>query len=118
MLESRSKGPHTDRWMVEDAWDWDEIEQAYETYMLECPDYPKEITVITCRDWVRREKKLWNQAISKDPLLPSALLPNGYSGKQALLHREKMLSQMDHFLETILSPKNPTASKNAKKRLT
>jgi DNA-binding transcriptional regulator PaaX len=100
-LSGCCQGKHTDRWIVEDAWDWDRIESAYDTYIRTVPEYNGPLTVANCRNWVRMEKRAWQQATHADPFLPTRLLPEGYSGKEAWRHRTNLLGNMDHRIQCL-----------------
>lgn len=99
-MKSRSLGKHTDRWMVEDAWNWDEIDKRCDQYMATFRAPPTKSTVRECLGWVRREYRSWQRILEIDPLLPDALLPAGYPVKDVWEHRQAMLSVMAHRLET------------------
>jgi DNA-binding transcriptional regulator PaaX len=43
--------------------------------------------------WAVMERQAWLHAVSMDPLLPDALLPAGYLGKQAWERRVQQLSE-------------------------
>ncbi len=94
-LKGQSTGPHTDRWIVEDAWNWDQIDRGYLRYLdfilTPLPDQD----VRNQLGWVRCEKKFWNQAVREDPLLPAPLLPDGYLGKEAWDQRQSTLTKID-----------------------
>lgn len=119
LLTSCCQGKHTDQWIVEDAWDWDRIESGYETYIQTVPEYNGPLTVADCRNWVRMEKRAWQQATHADPFLPSRLLPEGYPGKEAWRHRKTILRNMDHRIQSLhaRSPRN-SGTRRANNRLT
>jgi DNA-binding transcriptional regulator PaaX len=81
VLESKTKGPHTDRWMVEDAWNWDAIERRY----VDAVEVLRRLPTVTCQEdlleWAQLELSAWKAVVDIDPFLPEKLLPDGYSGQ-------------------------------------
>lgn len=92
LLEARPCGGETDADIVAEAWDFPAINRLYRQHLLVLGQMPKIKSGLTAwRQWVGRERKAWQQALKADPLLPDALLPAGYLGKQAWGKRRRLL---------------------------
>lgn len=72
--------------MVRGAWDFDEINRRYQTYL-------DLVSKKTRRDlnWFRQERLSWLHATSLDPFLPQKMLPPDYLGISAWRARQKIL---------------------------
>lgn len=91
VLESKTKGKHTDRWMVEDAWDWEKIEARLDVLRDVLRDFPKVHTADDLLKWGRLEFGAWKDVVSMDPFLPERLLPDGYTGQEVWEERKSVL---------------------------
>jgi phenylacetic acid degradation operon negative regulatory protein len=98
VLEGRPAAGESDMDLVEGAWDFEEINkryQGFEEVLLEVPKLKlrNESAAVELRDWWRREREAWIDAVSIDPLLPRALWPEGYRGEIAWQARVKCLGR-------------------------
>ena len=97
LFEGRPGGGETDAAVVAGAWNFGEINR--QTY-LDCVADPPAlrgdaIRRLACtRTWLSRERALWANAITSDPLLPRALLPADYAGLRAWEHRGRVLNAL------------------------
>lgn len=88
LFEGRPASGEADAQLVAGAWDFAEINQRYERYLQVLAAAPKlKSGAITCRaparTWLQSERAAWRHAVALDPLLPSALLPKNYRGREA-----------------------------------
>ncbi|MCF6314572.1 MAG: hypothetical protein L3J39_19140 [Verrucomicrobiales bacterium] len=109
LLEAQSLPGDLPSDMVNSAWDFSKINANYAAYIkhlkrlrnkrfLNDPDY-----------LIAEEKRLWEIALNKDPLLPNALIPNDYLGKKAHQLRQQQLpiiikSLLNHHCQQDNSP--------------
>ena len=77
--------------MVAGAWDFAEINRRYDLYERFVKQLPRKAAL---PGWARREKALWQDAANLDPMLPMALLPTGYRGREALKARKRVFAQL------------------------
>jgi DNA-binding transcriptional regulator PaaX len=87
-------GAKSDAGYVASAWKWEEINGRYSEYI----DFSRnrigtKMRPAAARDWVSEERSIWMRAVRFDPLLPEALLPEGYLGKKAWEARRKLLKR-------------------------
>lgn len=88
LLQARTCGGETDQQIVAGAWDFQKINHLYTRHMkvlAERPGKPlqDEAAAKQFREWAARERSAWMEAVSYDPLLPTALLPSHYLGRTA-----------------------------------
>jgi DNA-binding transcriptional regulator PaaX len=88
LLEARPCAGETDAAIVNAAWDWAHINQLYRKYLHTLDERPTaeprtEAAAKTLRAWAVQERSAFLAAVSKDPLLPQRLLPEGYLGQNA-----------------------------------
>jgi phenylacetic acid degradation operon negative regulatory protein len=93
VVEARCLPGYSDRAIVVGAWNFQEINQAYERYLRvadQASQYPSKArtTGHELANWLRVERTTWLDAVSRDPLLPEPLLPAGYLGKRAAAARK------------------------------
>jgi phenylacetic acid degradation operon negative regulatory protein len=87
-LEARPCGGEPNAAIALGAWDFDRINTIYREYM-EVLGQLGELTAKPLvspqrlESWLKRERTMWFEAMSVDPLLPESLLPSGYLGKKA-----------------------------------
>ncbi len=98
VLEGRPAAGESDMDLVEGAWDFEEINKRYRCFEEVLREVPKlklldESAAVDLRDWWRREREAWIDAVSIDPLLPRALWPEGYRGEIAWQARVKCLGR-------------------------
>lgn len=92
-LEADSRGIKIDRQMVASAWNFKRINKNYQSYMEIVGRFPfkKAGDWDALLKWSKLENQEWLEAVGKDPLLPKALLPPGYLGRNAWLKRCRIL---------------------------
>ncbi len=92
--------------IVNGAWDFDEINERYETYkevvrlspgqLAEMMDSPSQMQL-----WFRQERSYWQSALEIDPLLPRSLWPRGYRGPSVWKLRQRTMTKVARsFLAT------------------
>jgi DNA-binding transcriptional regulator PaaX len=82
-FEGRPCGGETDRDVVSGAWDFARINALYDRHLACLRDPPTDTAPARLREWARRERRSWDEALRADPLLPQALWPGDYLGKRA-----------------------------------
>lgn len=94
ILEADSKGEKIDQNMVQSAWNFSDINDRYAKHhrvLQSFPENPKSLETLI--QWGEMEFKAWQSAVRRDPLLPKELLPQGYTGIQALERRKAALNK-------------------------
>lgn len=98
LFEARPSGGESDTEIVAAAWDFAETDRLYALHqgvLLRRPrqhiNTPAAATAL--HRWIRAERKAWQAALMKDPLLPKALLPPGYSGCAAWKKRMDVMRE-------------------------
>jgi DNA-binding transcriptional regulator PaaX len=91
IIESRPAAGETDAEIVDAAWDFAEINRRYDIYERFVKQLPRATALA---GWARRENALWKAAVNLDPMLPIALLPAGYRGREALQARKRVFAQL------------------------
>ena len=96
VLESSPCGGESDQDIVAAAWDFDQIEHNYIQYSSVLKRRPRgtlsdEKIAHGFRSWAREERMAWQEVLAQDPFLPSALLPDGYIGKEIWRQRIETL---------------------------
>lgn len=94
LLESRTVLHHEAAEMVQDAWNFDRLQELHERYLsvfssnlhrLEETDHDSPALMIL----LRKEAEAYIQCMRTDPLLPNELHPEGYLGKEVYrMHKE------------------------------
>lgn len=101
--------------IVNGAWNFQQINKHYREclqILKACPlsqTMPREETQ-SVHQWFRREQAAWEMAVSMDPLLPEALLPEGYLGKTVWQARVKVLPQVSKRLRCTVPNDVPTGT--------
>lgn len=91
LFEGRPCGGESDADLVRGAWDFARIDRCYRDYLEVLGSRSARLGVRSRRDWIRAEWAAWCRAMRIDPLLPAAVLPPGYRGREAWQRRvEKM----------------------------
>ena len=105
ILAGRPEPDLPDAAIVKAAWHFDGINGRYREYLdlLEWPPvvYESELSMnheVRLREWLAKERELWDAVISIDPLLPSELLPEDYLGRKAWALRCEVLPPLIHGL--------------------
>lgn len=105
IFEGRPIGGASDREIVVGAWDFEEINNRYRSYCSHLERVPDrgqgELAVPAgLRAWIRKERALWQEALSRDPLLPDVLLPRNYLGRKAWHRRSQVWKRLARGLQT------------------
>jgi phenylacetic acid degradation operon negative regulatory protein len=99
VIEGRPTGSDTDADLVRSAWDFERINGYYQDVLdlgrrgLELGEDRKE-SAAKRRQWLAAERQAWLQAMRVDPLLPEALLPLGYLGREAWKQRQAVFRRL------------------------
>ena len=91
LMESRVVGGTKGKDLAACAWDFDQINEGYNEYLAFLNRWRKESPAKPSDEQIAEEKRRWDGALGRDPLLPGCLLPKGYRGKKALRHRRESL---------------------------
>jgi len=102
-LEARPSSGESNSAIVLGAWGFDYINRLYARYLRVLENPPKQRATTAeaaeaLRRWARMEREAWLQVVSTDPLLPDALLPDGYRGREAWQKRQKALTQAGRLI--------------------
>jgi phenylacetic acid degradation operon negative regulatory protein len=94
--EGRPCAGESDREIVAAAWNFPQLERAYARHRRVLDALPRSVplTDAGAREllrWGSTERKSWQAAVTKDPLLPEPLLPADYLGKAAWRSRLETL---------------------------
>ncbi|MBM3879691.1 MAG: hypothetical protein FJ387_08220 [Verrucomicrobia bacterium] len=98
LIEARPCAGESDAEIVAGAWDFEEINQGYARHREILLRRPRrrldtEAAAKAFHRWLREERVAWLEATERDPLLPKALLPPGYTGQQAWRLRQEILAE-------------------------
>jgi DNA-binding transcriptional regulator PaaX len=96
IMEARCCAGYSNDAIVRSAWDFDEINQRYQAYLDRFGKHAARLVggrlgFAEASQWLRCERIAWAHAFSVDPLLPRALLPQGYRGVAAWQARRRLL---------------------------
>jgi DNA-binding transcriptional regulator PaaX len=92
-LKSPSEGGQTDQRIVQDAWNFNQIEQAYLDLQTVLNEFDQIHTAGQLLDWAKREWGSWKTICEKDPMLPKKLHPPSYPGPEVWNTRQKVLKK-------------------------
>ena len=97
-LEARPCAGETDEEIVREGWNFQEINRLYNKVLEVLEDRPvaklrTDTNAREFRTWANQERSAWLAAVTKDPLLPKSLHPEGYLGAKAWHTRIKVLRQ-------------------------
>lgn len=92
IMEGRPAAGESDREIVDSAWNFAEINRRYQYYLGTVGTPPRDRERLP--EWTRREGALWKHATGVDPMLPEALLPAGYQGREAWRARVALLGKL------------------------
>jgi phenylacetic acid degradation operon negative regulatory protein len=106
LLESRRVTGVSDACLVQAAWDFDKVNDAYHRYIEELSSLSARLNrtrspaeAVLC---LRSERGSYADALAIDPLLPRRLLPPDYLGEQALAARRGFLKEVRTHLRPLL----------------
>lgn len=93
-LKAQLCGGERNEQVVRAAWDFARIYELYDDYLAVLARKPQlnsadSISARSFRAWAAEERQAWDAAVCEDPLLPSALLPDDYNGRDAWERRKK-----------------------------
>jgi phenylacetic acid degradation operon negative regulatory protein len=98
LLESSLAGGESPAGMVRAAWKFPAINLAWRQladHLNAAPD-PKALPQPDlARRWADHERKLTSRVLAIDPLLPEALLPDGYRGRAVWAQRKSVFAALD-----------------------
>ncbi len=103
LLEARTVLGYGNQSLVQEAWDFDWIQQVQQLYIAFVSENLKRLSSATpgpdeLLQLLRIENQAFAQAMSIDPLLPEELLPPDYVGQRSYaLHRECIERVADHL---------------------
>jgi phenylacetic acid degradation operon negative regulatory protein len=105
LLEARPCGGENDAQIVTAAWDLADLRQRYTIHSEILRQRPTgsirdDAAARLVQHWAGAERATWLDAVSRDPLLPSRLLPAGYPGREAWRARVEALRAAREQLET------------------
>ena len=105
LLEARPAAGESDHEIINGAWDFKEINKRYASVLKVLHARPREplggrAAAQRLKEWARRERAAWLQAVSIDPLLPRLLWPRGYLGERVWKQRLKEFRQAGRQLAT------------------
>ena len=88
VLQARPCAGESDDEIVAGAWDFKRIKQLYVEHGRILAAHPTgelrgESAARALQKWAAQERLAWLAAVTEDPLLPEALLPLGYRGREA-----------------------------------
>ena len=88
LFEARPCAGESDAQIVAGAWDFARISGCYAKHQRVLDQRPRgpvnnEAAAKAFHLWHREEREAWMEALRRDPLLPSSLLPDGYVGRRA-----------------------------------
>ena len=94
-FKAQSCGGESNQDIVSTAWDFDRINRLYQRHLqvLDQRPHGKAAAARALLNWSELERLAWKQAVTADPLLPTALLPRNYLGRRAWLRRIQTLKQ-------------------------
>lgn len=109
LLEARPCTGESDAQIVAGAWDFTEIERSYARHREILARRPRralatETAAKAFLRWLREEREAWLEAIRLDPLLPEALLPPEYTGRQAWSLREAVMARAGEQMRAFKLP--------------
>jgi len=99
VMEGRPAVPDSDVDLVNSAWDFPEINRKYKA-VLDLAAQGRELfsspgaEPLKLRQWLASDRLAWLEALESDPLLPEALLPPGYLGREAFQQRQSSYESM------------------------
>ena len=97
-LKSGSEGKQKDQRIVQDAWNFRQIEQEYIALLQILNDFAQIRTATQLLAWAQQEWQAWKNICEKDPMLPKILQPADYPGpdiwskRQTILHQAGLLA--------------------------
>jgi phenylacetic acid degradation operon negative regulatory protein len=99
VIEGQPCCGESNRDIVRGAWDFDEINAAYQHCLAILKAMPARGSPTSqIRRWASLERMAWKRAVSLDPFLPAPLLPDGYLGRRVWECRKTALA---HRVETL-----------------
>jgi phenylacetic acid degradation operon negative regulatory protein len=97
-LEASLCGGERNEQIVKAAWNFTRMNELYDEYLAVLARRPEQpltgdAAAKNFQAWAAEERQAWLAALSSDPLLPKALLPADYQGRDAWAKRKKVMRQ-------------------------
>lgn len=97
-FEAKACAGESDKDIVREAWDFERINALYQKHLTILKRRPtlrsgKREHARRLRNWAAEEFKAWGDVMVHDPLLPRALLPEGYLGMKSWRRRIETLAR-------------------------
>ncbi|MCF7675798.1 MAG: hypothetical protein K9N23_21715 [Akkermansiaceae bacterium] len=102
LLEAVPCGGESAPDMVQAAWDFKRIDLAWETlgsHLKQAPDRDEMQLPEAFQRWSAKEREILQRCLRLDPLLPNALLPPGYPGKEVWNQRRKVIQTISRAID-------------------
>jgi len=111
LLETRPCAGETDAEIVAGAWNFDAINANYDRHGQVLDQVPtqflqSENEAQSLQQWCREERLAWNDALSRDPLLPERLLPSNYRGCNSWERRLQVLAKVGRRIRGFHGPED------------
>ncbi len=98
LFEGRPFAGESDAAIVHGAWNFSRLTEAHRECLSLLSNPPSAEASRRWSDWLLKERGAWLRALDLDPLLPDALLPKGYLGKEVLAQRRAVLRHAFNLL--------------------
>lgn len=97
-LKAQLCGGERNEQIVRAAWKFGRIYELYDDYLAVLARKPSlhsgdSASAKAFQTWAAEERQAWHAAVSEDPLLPAALLPEDYNGREAWQQRKKLMQE-------------------------
>ena len=90
IIQGKVVSQKSDRELAREFWDFQKINEAYESYQNHLATTFEEDSQNAKKQWFTTESQLWKNAFESDPFLPGTLLPTNYLGKAAWEKRKAL----------------------------
>jgi phenylacetic acid degradation operon negative regulatory protein len=96
MLEARTVAGDSAAAMVSQAWNFDAIGRAWNQLAVHLDRMPDDVRCDgpSSWEWIAKERELAKHCLKLDPLLPEALIPPGYPGREVWHRRQQVLARL------------------------
>jgi phenylacetic acid degradation operon negative regulatory protein len=107
LLEAHPCAGESDAEIVAGAWDFERINRNYSRHLKLLDARPEgkleteaEAKALLC--WATAERKAWLSAVTRDPLLPEKILPDGYLGWKAWRRRIEVFREAGQQVQSFM----------------